>query len=132
MVTRPLTAADGAPAARATIVSPTTPNMRRAARPDCTLPGMPKGYRPLRSASTHGTHARAPAALLALTLGICAPLASQQPDIEASVHGLVLMNAFHTTDNVNNSDVPQFAVPAGPAPEASTSSATVRQSRVTV
>jgi hypothetical protein len=74
----------------------------------------------------------APAAFLALTLGICAPLASQQPDIEASVHGLVLMNAFHTTDNVNNSDVPQFAVPAGPAPEASTSSATVRQSRVTV
>ena len=58
--------------------------------------------------------------------------AAQQPDIEASVHGLILMNAFHTTDNVNNSDVPQFAVPAGTAsPEGSTSSATVRQSRVT-
>jgi hypothetical protein len=93
---------------------------------------MPKGYRPLRSASTRGARSRVPAALLALTLGICAPLASQQPDIEASVHGLVLMNAFHTTDNVNNSDVPQFAVPAGPAPQAATSSATVRQSRVTV
>jgi hypothetical protein len=66
-------------------------------------------------------------------MGISAPLASQQPDIEASVHGLVLMNAFHTTDNVNNSDVPQFAVPPSPTgSEASTSSATVRQSRVTV
>jgi hypothetical protein len=74
-----------------------------------------------------------PAILLAFTAGISAPLASQQPDIEASVHGLILMNAFHTTDNVNNSDVPQFAVPATPtSPEASTSSATVRQSRVTV
>ena len=49
------------------------------------------------------------------------------------MHGLILMNAFHTTDNVNNSDVPQFAVPpASGSPEASTSSATVRQSRVTV
>src|SRR5688572_24629435 len=124
MVTRPLTPVDGAPAARATIVSPATPNMRRTARPDCTLPGMPKGYRPLRSASTRGARWLVPAALLALTLSICAPLASQQPDIEADVHGLVLMNAFHTTDNVNNSDVPQFALPAGLAPEASTSSAT--------
>jgi hypothetical protein len=73
---------------------------------------------------------------LAAALGALAALgptaAAQQPDIEASVHGLVLMNAFHTTDNVNNSDVPQFAVPAGSAsPEGSASSATVRQSRVT-
>jgi hypothetical protein len=61
------------------------------------------------------------------------PLESQQPDIEASVHGLILMNAFHTTANVNNSDVPQFAVPpTSTNPEASASSATVRQSRVTV
>jgi hypothetical protein len=64
---------------------------------------------------------------------LAAPLAAQQPDIEASAHGLILMNAFHTTDNVNNSDVPQFAVPATPTtPAASASSATVRQSRVTV
>jgi hypothetical protein len=71
--------------------------------------------------------------LLVVALGIPAPLASQQPDIQASVHGRVLMNAFHTTDNVNNSDVPQFVIPAGPTtPDASTSSATVRQSRVTV
>ncbi|MBA3895070.1 MAG: hypothetical protein H0X69_15515 [Gemmatimonadales bacterium] len=76
---------------------------------------------------------RAPAILLAIAAGPWGPLESQQPDIEASVHGLILMNAFHTTDNVNNSDVPQFAVPPTPAtPEASTSSATVRQSRVTV
>jgi hypothetical protein len=72
------------------------------------------------------------ALLLALASGTATALAAQQPDIEASVHGLILMNAFHTTDNVNNSDVPQFAVPPGAtAPEASTSSATVRQSRVT-
>ena len=66
------------------------------------------------------------------------PLEAQQddvpPDIEAAVHGLVLMNAFHTSDKTNNSDVPQFALPLDPAdnPAASASSATVRQSRVTV
>jgi hypothetical protein len=92
---------------------------------------MPKGYRPLRSASTRGAPLWA-AVFLALTAAIPAPLASQQLDIEAGVHGLVLMNAFHTTDNVNNSDVPQFAVPAtATAPAASSSSATVRQTRVT-
>ena len=53
-------------------------------------------------------------------------------DLDASVHGLILMNAFHTSEDVNNSDVPQFVLPAGPAPSRSTSSATVRQSRVTV
>ncbi|HET6797534.1 MAG TPA: hypothetical protein VFH40_10280 [Gemmatimonadales bacterium] len=54
-----------------------------------------------------------------------------EPGIEASIHGLVLMNAFYTSDNVNNSDVPQFVViPAGVSQ--STSSATVRQSRVTL
>jgi hypothetical protein len=93
---------------------------------------MPKGYRSLQSASTRGAPSRVPAILLVLAAGITPPLASQQPDIEASVHGLILMNAFHTTDNVNNSDVPQFAVPpAATGPETSTSSATVRQSRVT-
>jgi hypothetical protein len=57
--------------------------------------------------------------------------AKEQPGLEASVHGLILMNAFYTSDNVNNSDVPQFVVvPAGLAQ--STSSATVRQSRVTL
>jgi hypothetical protein len=57
---------------------------------------------------------------------------AQESDLQASVHGLILMNAFHTSDNVNNSDVPQFAVPPGGGPSGSTSSATVRQSRVTV
>jgi hypothetical protein len=94
---------------------------------------MSKGYRPLRSASTRGASSRVPVILLAFAAWGPAPLASQQPDIEASVHGLILMNAFHTTDNVNNSDVPQFAVPVTPTtPEAATSSATVRQSRVTI
>jgi hypothetical protein len=77
----------------------------------------------------------AAAPLLAAALAAAArPAAGQQPDIEASVHGLVLMNAFHTSARVNNSDVPQFALPFDPAenPATTTSSATVRQSRVTV
>lgn len=84
---------------------------------------MNQGYRPLQSAST-----RVAIALLAFT----APLSAQQPDIEASVHGLVLMNGFYTSDDVNNSDVPQFAIPpVGGAAPSSATSATVRQSRVT-
>lgn len=51
--------------------------------------------------------------------------------LTGSVHGLILMNAFHTSEDVNNSDVPQFVLPAI-GPERSTSSATVRQSRVTL
>ena len=62
-----------------------------------------------------------------------APMAQESSSgIEGSVHGLILMNAFHTSEDVNNSDVPQFVLPAGPNPSRSTSSATVRQSRVTV
>ena len=72
------------------------------------------------------------ALLAALAALVTVPARGQQPDIEANLHGLILMNAFHTTDNVNNSDVPQFAIPASPAsPEGSASSATVRQSRLT-
>jgi hypothetical protein len=65
---------------------------------------------------------------------ITSVLTAQEPSsgIDASVHGLILMNAFHTSEDVNNSDVPQFVLPAGPTPSRSTSSATVRQSRVTV
>jgi hypothetical protein len=88
---------------------------------------MLKGYRALGSASTR---------VLLCALALVSPLraAAQQPDIEAAVHGLVLMNAFHTSDKTNNSDVPQFAVPADPAdnPASSASGGTVRQSRVTV
>ena len=86
---------------------------------------MLKGYRALLSASTR--------ALWPL-LAYAAAAAAQQPDVEAAVDGLVLMNAFHTSDKTNNSDVPQFAVPPDPAdnPAASASGGTVRQSRVTV
>ena len=84
---------------------------------------MNQGYRPLQSASTR----------LAIALTACvAPLSAQEPDIEASLHGLVLMNGFYTSDDVNNSDVPQFAIPpAGASGPSSTTSATVRQSRLT-
>jgi hypothetical protein len=89
---------------------------------------MPKGYRALGGASTR-------ALLCALALARPAGwAAAQQPDIEAAVHGLILMNAFHTSEKTNNSDVPQFALPPDPAdnPAASASGGSVRQSRVTV
>jgi len=59
---------------------------------------------------------------------------AQSSDIEASLHGLILMNGFHTTEKVNNSDVPQFVVPeqAGDNPAASATSATIRQTRLTL
>ena len=61
------------------------------------------------------------------------PLAAQEGSrLQGSVHGLILMNAFYTSEDVNNSDVPQFVLPATAGPERSTSSATVRQSRVTL
>src|SRR5215204_5989412 len=59
-------------------------------------------------------------------------LLAQEPGLDASVHGLILMNAFHTSNDVNNSDVPQFVLPPGTGPKRTTSSATVRQSRITV
>ncbi|MBA2458494.1 MAG: hypothetical protein H0V43_05995 [Gemmatimonadales bacterium] len=84
-------------------------------------------YRALRSASTRS------AALALALLGGAATVSAQQPDVEAAVHGLILMNAFHTSARVNNSDVPQFALPADPAenPATAASGGTVRQSRVT-
>ncbi len=92
---------------------------------------MPKRYRSLQRASTR-------ALLLTLACAACATRLSAQepsqgPDIEASVHGLILMNAFHTSAKVNNVDVPQFVLPPDPAdhPDQSASGATVRQSRVT-
>jgi hypothetical protein len=88
---------------------------------------MLKGYRPVLSASTRWAWL--------LLLGASAPAAEgQSPDIEASLHGLILMNGFHTTEKVNNSDVPQFAVPEAPGdnPAASATSATIRQTRLTL
>ena len=84
-----------------------------------------QGYRSTRRASTR--------LLVAATLAPL-PALAQAPDIEASLHGLVLLNAFHTTEKVNNSDVPQFVVPAatGDNPAAEASSAAIRQSRLTL
>jgi len=93
---------------------------------------MPKRYRALQSASTRVPTVPTSALLVAFAVVVATPAEGQQPDIEASLHGLILLNAFHTTDNVNNSDVPQIVVPPSEAsPEASTSSATARQSRLT-
>jgi hypothetical protein len=88
---------------------------------------MLKRYRSLQIASTRALMLASACAILTT------PLVAQGPDIEASVHGLVLMNAFSTSAKVNNVDVPQFALPpeAADNPDASASGATVRQSRVT-
>ena len=81
-------------------------------------------------------HGMLRATLVACLLGTAMTgtvLMAQDPAsrLAGSVHGLILMNAFHTSEDVNNSDVPQFVLPAA-GPERSTSSGTVRQSRVTV
>ena len=69
-----------------------------------------------------------------ILLALAAPASAQCPDLEARVHGLVLVNAFANSDAVNNSDVPQFVLPppAPGGPPASAAGATVRQSRVRV
>src|SRR5829696_4302266 len=109
------------------------------------LTGMPERYRPTQNASTRLPYphqrgsvrgrwpsgvGRVLACLLAAALSTTA-LPAQDGGIDASIHGLILMNAFHTSDDVNNSDVPQFVLPAG-EPSRTSSSATVRQSEVTV
>jgi hypothetical protein len=97
---------------------------------------MPKGYRPPCGASTRPSRC-ASAWIGALAL-LLAPgsraLVAQAPGIDASVGGLILMNGFYISDKVNNSDVPQFAVPPDPpgGPPAGATGATMRQSRVTV
>ncbi len=75
-----------------------------------------------------------------ITLAACAaPAAAQDPgatapEIQAQVHGLILLNAFANDKAVNNSDVPQFVLPPPPAGgvPASGAGATLRQSRLTV
>ena len=56
-------------------------------------------------------------------------LRAQRPDIQATFEGIVLVNGFHTSRSVNNSDVPQFVLPAG---DGAALGATVRQTRVTL
>src|SRR5919112_3164707 len=126
IVIRPATAARSPAAPTPASASPADSSTRRKAVPHCTLPRMTKGYRAVRSASTRW--------VLALAIVTPAAATAQGPDLEASVHGLVLMNGFHTTEKVNNSDVPQFVLPAAPDdnPAASTTSASARQSRLTL
>ena len=91
-------------------------------------------FRPSRRASVRGRWPSGVGRILDCLLPAAlftTPLVAQESGIDASVHGLILMNAFHTSDDVNNSDVPQFVLPAG-EPSRTASSATVRQSRVTI
>jgi hypothetical protein len=61
-------------------------------------------------------------------------LAAQSSNLDAHLGGLVLMNGFYNSAKVNNSDVPQFALPSDPpgGPPASAAGATMRQSRLTL
>ena len=73
---------------------------------------------------------------LSLLLGV-APVAAAQsaPGPEIRFHGILLLNGFHNSARVNNSDVPTFVLPADtatrPLPE-SALGASVRQTRVWV
>jgi hypothetical protein len=62
------------------------------------------------------------------------PASAQGPGIQTELHGLILVNAFANSEDVNNSDVPQFALPPRPPGglPASAAGASVRQSRVEV
>jgi hypothetical protein len=72
--------------------------------------------------------------LLLALMSVVTPAAAQHPDIQAEVHGMVLLNAFANSDAVNNSDVPQFVLPPPPPGglPPSGAGATMRQSRVEV
>jgi len=72
--------------------------------------------------------------LLPLALGMAAPVSAQGPGLETELHGLILVNAFANSEDVNNSDVPQFALPPRPPGGLPSSAAggTVRQSRIQV
>ncbi len=72
-------------------------------------------------------------ALTATALALAAQsLAAQSSNLDAHLGGLVLMNGFYNSAKVNNSDVPQFALPPDPpgGPPASAAGATIRQSRL--
>jgi hypothetical protein len=73
-----------------------------------------------------------PLVLALTTLALSKSALAQRPEIQAQVHGLILVNAFVNGTGVNNSDVPQFVLPppAPGGPPASAAGATVRQSRV--
>ncbi|HUR93033.1 MAG TPA: hypothetical protein VMY76_00520 [Gemmatimonadales bacterium] len=70
--------------------------------------------------------------MLALCLVVAAPAAAQEADIQAQVHGLILVNAFANGEAFNNSDVPQFLLPSAAGGSQPAAGATIRQSRVSV
>jgi hypothetical protein len=72
--------------------------------------------------------------LLPLALGMAAPVSAQRPGLETELHGMILVNAFANSEDVNNSDVPQFVLPPRPPGGLPSSAAggTVRQSRLQV
>lgn len=74
-------------------------------------------------------------AVTATALALAAQsLAAQSSNLDAHLGGLGLMNGFYNSAKVNNSDVPQFALPPDPSggPPASAAGATMRQSRLTL
>ena len=59
------------------------------------------------------------------------PASAQHPDLQAQIHGLILINAFANSTAFNNSDVPQFVAPRPGGQSDAAAGATVRQSRLT-
>src|SRR5262249_25072245 len=113
----------------------------RNRQPHCTLAHMPQGYRSPSGPSTQTTriprHMTSVKQLVALALALAlapTPASAQRPELETELHGLILVNAFANSEDVNNSDVPQFTLrprPPGGLPS-SAAGGTVRQSRVRV
>jgi hypothetical protein len=68
---------------------------------------------------------------LVSTLASAIPAAAQHPDLQAQIHGLILINAFANSTAFNNSDVPQFVTPRPGGESEGAAGATIRQSRVT-
>ena len=70
--------------------------------------------------------------LVGLFTALASPalVAAQHPDIQAQIHGLILVNAFANSDAFNNSDVPQFVAPRPGGESQNAAGATIRQSRV--
>jgi hypothetical protein len=66
-----------------------------------------------------------------MALATAAPAAAQHPEIQAQLHGLILINAFANSTAFNNSDVPQFVAPRPGGESESAAGATIRQSRLT-
>ena len=68
---------------------------------------------------------------LVSALACAVPASAQHPDLQAQLHGLILINTFANSTPFNNSDVPQFVAPRPGGESEAAAGATIRQSRLT-